>query len=491
MSKPDVKINPEFQQAYDDQMRFGLMLAEKADSQGGWASYFDKESDLWVENDSVRAGTAIMMENARRWKNSLDEATLALTVGGYRDFIYPIVRATFPNNPILDLVSVQPQTRKNGTIYWMNYIVGATRGQFKRGQTLFDANSGWSGAVGYTDERLYAESQGVTAASATQTGTLVENPVRAGTVELQFAGQTGGTVIVRDDGNGAFLLVDAAGTGFTVSSSAINYNTGVWTVVFSGSLTISGAITADYEMDGEGNDIRAQLDVEMQSAGVTAIRRALSMRISMESMQDFQSEYGMDLSSTIVTAASQAILADVGGEVVRDLWNMAGSPVATFDLTVPSGINRAEHFRDINYPIEVASGTITDLTQRGEATWLVVDQNGQNVLKTAGEQAGFIAAPDTYKGQGLVFIGTYNGRKVYRWKFMNSLPSASAYGNILLGYKGEDWWDTGYVHAPYQQFYTNGPDERADLTRRQAFAMRYAKKRINNYMYQRIGFTKS
>lgn len=488
MPDAEPKVNPEFQKAYEDQIRLGLRLAETADSQGGWASYFDKDSDLGIEDEIKRSHTAIMLENARRWKNSLDEATLAMTVGGYRDFIFPIVRASFPNNPILDLVSVQPQTRKNGTIYWMNYIVGATRGQFVRGQTIFDANTGWSGAVGYTDERIANESQGVTVNNATQTGTTTENPVRAGSVELQFA-ETGGPIIVRDDGNGAFILVDAGTTGVTVSSGLFNYNTGAWTITFSGALSASKAIVVDYEMDGEGNDVRAQLDIEMQSAGVSAIRRALSMRISMESMQDFQSEFGMDLSSTIVTAASQQILADVGGEVVRDLWNMAGTAVATFELNVPTGINRAEHFRDLNYPIEIASGTITDQTQRGEATWMVVDQNAQNVLKTAGEQAGFIAAPDTFKGQGLVFIGTYNGRKVYRWKFMSSLTGASSYGNILLGYKGEDWWDSGYVHAPYQQFYTNGPDERADLTRRQAFAMRYAKKRISTYMYKKIGFT--
>jgi hypothetical protein len=74
---------------------------------------------------------------------------------------------------------------------------------------------------------------------------------------------------------------------------------------------------------------------------------------------------------------------------------------------------------------------------------------------------------------------------------MSTFAGASAKGNILVGYKGADWWDTGYVHAPYQQFYTNGPDERADLTRRQAFAMRYAKKKINANMYKRVGLTES
>lgn len=475
----------EAQAEFKDTIAFGSRLAETADSQGGWASYFDEKSNLGIEDPIKRAHTAIMLENARRWMNSMDESTLSASVGGYRDFVYPIIRASFPNNPILDLVSVQPQTRKNGTIYWMNYIIGQTRGAFKRGETLFDANNGWNGRVGYTDERVYGDSVGTVVAAAAQTAQTSEFPIRAGTLELTIV-DGANTYLLRDDGNGGFVIADNGGGAKTLSSSSINYNTGAIALTFSAALAASGAIVSDYENDAEGNDIKAQVDVEMQSAGVTAIRRAIAMRISMESMHDFNQEFGMDLSQTIISAAAQQILADVGGEVVRDLWSMSGGAAASFSLAVPSGINRAEHFRDINYEIEIASGAINDATQRGEATWMIVDQNASNVFKTAGEQAGFVAAPDTNKGQGLVFIGTYNGKKVFKYKYLSTFPGASALGNILLGYKGEDWWDTGYVHAPYQQFYTNGPDERSDLTKRQAFAMRYAKKRINSSMYKRV-----
>ena len=229
----------------------------------------------------------------------------------------------------------------------------------------------------------------------------------------------------------------------------------------------------------------------MQSTGVTAKRRPISMRISMESMQDFQQEMGQDMGQTIVQGAAQMLLTDTGAEVVQDLWNMAGPAFQTFDTTPSVGLGRAEHFRDINYPIQQCSGQITDSTQRGEATWLIVDQNAANVLKTIGAPQ-FIAAPGmNSKAQGLVFIGTFDGLEVFRYKYMKTFAGASTFGNILVGYKGEDFWDTGYVWAPYQQLYTNGPDERADLTRRQAWAMRYAKKQINANMYVRIALTAS
>lgn len=486
MSDTDTELKKVASAARDEVIAYGLSLCERGEKEGGWAEYFDADKGLGMEDEIKKAQTAVMLENARRWIGSLDESTLALTVGGYRDFIFPIVRAAFPNNPINEIVSVQPQTRRNGTIYWMNYVIGQTRGQFKRGQTLFDANNGWTGRVGYTDEKILGESQTNTAAAAAQSGTLSETPVRANTVEISVTDGVD-TYVLRDNGNGG--LTKVSGGAKTISAATINYQTGAWAATFSAALAGAEAVAVDYESNQEGRYVKAQIDIEMQSAGVQALRRAISMRVSMESMQDFQAEFGQDISQTIITGAAQAILADVGGEVVRDLWDMAGTAVATFNIDVPAGINRAEHFRDINWEIQIASGAITDATQRGAATFLIVDQAAANVLITAGATGGFIKAGDDSKGQGLVFLGTFNGLRVYKYKYMSSFPNASSKGNILVGYKGDDWWDTGYVHAPYQQFYTNGPDERADLTRRQAFAMRYAKKRINANMYKRIALT--
>jgi len=483
-------IDPAATAAYNHTLQLGSYLSERSEDEGGWEHMFSKEDGLFIEDDVVRAQTAVMLENAKRWMTNMDEATLSLTTGGFKDHIFPIVRASFPNNPILDLVSVQPITQKNGTIFWLNYIIGRTRGQFARGDSLFDANVGWSGDIGYTDEQVVGESLGTSAAAAGQSFQVNETPVRAATVELTIAQGTG--IVLRDDGNGGFNLIDDGGTGLTLSSGSINYVTGAISLTFSAALAGGDAATADYGTDAEGQDVQAEIDVEIASTGVQAIRRAIRTRISIESMQDFRQQFGQDINSTVVTGAAQAILADVGGEVVRDLWNMAGAAVSDFDITVPSGISRAEHFRDIRFPIEQANGAIQDATQRGEATWMVVDQGGANVLRTMGNAGGFeAAAVDARRQQGLVLIGTYDGLPVYRYKFMSAFPGASGTGNILLGYKGPDFFDAGYVHAPYQQFYTNGPDERADLTRRQAWAVRYAKKRINNNTDKRVTLSAS
>ena len=483
MSKP-INVPKDLASERDDLIRHGLALTESTQASGGFADFFSKNDGTDIEDPILKAQTAVMMENASKWLGSLDESTMALTVGGYRDYVLPIVRASFPSSPINQLVSVQPMTRKNGTIYWANYVIGNTRGQFKRGQTLFDANNGWQGRVGYTDEQVVGESLGSAVANATQTGTLKEVPVRSGSAEITVV-NGGDTYLLRDNGNGG--LVKVSGGALTVSASAISYVTGAFSVTFSSALSAGGAITAGYTGDQESTYVPAQMDLEIQSAAMTATRRAIGLRVSMESMQDMKAEMGSDTAEILISGASQQILVDQAGHVLQDLWQLAGStPVATFDAAVPSGVNRAEHFRDINYELQLASGAITDATQRGEATWYVCDQKAANVLITAGVAGGFVAAPSTAKGQGLVFIGTFNGIPTYKYKFLNTFPGAAAGGNILVGYRGADWFDTGYVLAPFQQFYSSGPDNRADMTMRQSFAMRYATRAIQSAMYCKV-----
>lgn len=486
MSKTKINVPKEAVSEYDDIVRHGLALCESSQENGGFNDLISKNDGTWIEDDRLRAHTAVMLENAQKWLGSLDESTMALTVGGFRDYVLPIVRASFPSSPVNQLVSVQPMTRKNGTIYWLNYVIGQTRGSFQRGQTLFDANLGWQGRVGYTDEKVSGEVE-ATAASATQSGTLAETPVRPGSVEIVVT--TGsGSATLRDNGNGGLAVVGTNATGQNLTSGTINYVTGAFSAVFAASITTT-SVTASYQTNSEGQYVKPQMDLEIQSTGVQAVRRAIGIRVSMESMQDMKAEFGTDSAEFVISGASQQILADQAGEVLNDLMTMAGTPVATFDATVPSGVNRAEHYRDIAYELEIASGSIEDTTQRGSASWYVVDQKAANVLRTAGAAGGFVTAgPEVAKGQGLVFIGTFNGLPVFKYKYLNTLPNAVAGGNILVGYKGADWFDTGYVLAPYQMFYSSGPDNRADMTMRQSFAMRYATKRIAP-MYRLVGLT--
>lgn len=481
----------EARDAYAGTIATGMRLAERGEDQGGWGEYFS--GDLEIEDSVRRAHCAIMLENCRRWLHSMDEATRSVTVGGWMDYLYPIIRASFPNNPIYDLVSVQPQTKKVGQIFWLNYIIGRTIGQFAKGQRIFDASTGWSGQVGYTDESVVGESLPADTASATYGTTLAETPIRRNQTLITFD-NGGATVVVRDNGNGALLFVSGGGGIASVVSSAINYATGVFTVTFNAALAGTNAVTADYQYDGEGNIRLPQIDVELAASSITAIRRAVSLKYNIEALQDFNAEFGMNLDQVMVSGCSQALIADTAGEVVQDLWEMAGGAVATFVASAynpaTAGYSRREFFGDILYPLNQGSQAIYDATQKGEASWLIVDSPAAIILETMGRPTYEPVAENTSKQQGLVKIGTLNGRwAVYRYIQMTNFTGAVAGGNILMGFKGPDFWDAGYVWAPYQALYMSPKDQRADLAVRQAFAQRYGKKRVNNSMYKRVTIT--
>ena len=173
---------------------------------------------------------------------------------------------------------------------------------------------------------------------------------------------------------------------------------------------------------------------------------------------------------------------------------MAGAAVASFQISTfnpaTAGYSRREFFGDVLYPLNQASQSIYDGTQKAEGTWLIVDSPAATVLETLGRPMFEPAPGATKKQQGCVFIGTLNNQwRVYRYIQMANFPTATGTGNILMGFKGPDFWDAGYVWAPYQALYMSPKDRRADLATRQAMAMRYGKKRVNTAMYKRVSLT--
>lgn len=468
--------------AYESTIQTGLYLCEREEKEGGWAEYFD--GDLDIADPVLKSQTAVMLENCRTWLGTMHESVRAVQVGGWLDYLYPIIRASFPNNPLHELVSVQPQTKRVGLIFWLNYVIGRTKGDFLKGEKLFDASTGWSGRTGYTDETVSNEVLAAAQASADYSAQLNEYPLRRGQLMIEFNADN---VVVRDNGNGEFVVVSGAAT---IASSSLNYQTGKADITFAAPLT-AGAVTCTYQFDGEMQEDLPQIDVEIASSSIEAIRRAVSLKYSTEAAQDFQAEFGMSLDQVIVSGCSQALIADTCGEAIKDMWLMSGAAVSSFSASTydpaTAAYTRREFFGDLLFPINQASTAIYDGTQKAEGNWLVVDTTVETILTTMGRPTFEPAAGNTSKQQGCVFIGTLNGKyRVYRYAPMAKFPGASPTGNMLMGYKGPEFWDAGYVWAPYQALYTSPKDQRADLTTRQALAMRYGKKRVNTAMYKRV-----
>ena len=481
---------------YEGTIQAGLRLAETSEAQGGWAEYFCESDagDLRIEDPILRAQTAIMLENAKRQLArqcggrvnaqglmEVNEATMSAMVGGFSDYIFPIIRAGFPTNAINDLVSLQPTTRRHALIMYWNWIIASNKGKYVQGQRLFDAMTGPADTgYGYTSELIEDEKvdEG-TGASAVASGTVKYHDgggVRPGTVMIT-AIVAGSPVVASDNGNGGWL------GGLT---GTINYRTGVFTITFGGNIDVSTDVLAIYRYDSEGSDMLPEVDVQITSASVETERRAMKINYSQESVQDIMAEFGIALEPAIIRAASETMNMEIARQLIEIMWSVA-DVVATFPLTPPSSnYSQQQHFGDVGYKLNKASNRIESNTQTGYGNWIVVDEGGDNLLKSL--PAGmFKKSPRPANVRGLHFIGTLNDQyRCYKELSISNKAGASAHGNMLMGFKGTQFYEAGLVWSPYHLMYQTGTLQTANFMNQKGMASRYATKMVNRNMFVRI-----
>lgn len=498
-----MRIDPNTLAYSNDAIAVGNRLADIPESKGGWAEYFDPKRGLDITDSYLRGSTAVMLENAKRWmigfckgrigtdgSVQMNEAIRAVALGGYSDYLFPIIRASFAQNAVNDLVSVQPTMRRVATVTHMNWIYGSTKGGISKGTTLSDALTGIPFTAGgsaaqadYTSQRVTAEI--ITASTTTtQTASLtwVGQGIIPGSVSISATMSTGAAVLV-DNGSGGFIVV--SGT-VTISSSSINYATGAISITTSAA-TFDSGVTTNYVFNSEGAP-GPEVQVTLRQVSKETERRNLSLNYSAEAAFDFSQEYGTSIESIVNSGASELINMEIANQLVREMWNVA-PVVSNFSLTVPSGVTLKHYFEGLMYQLEQASSNILLRTQRGGGgNWLIVDTGAANILASLGSDM-FKRAPSASTGNvsGVHYFGELGGRyKVYRSLFLRNESGASSYGNILMGWKGNGWEQAGLVYAPYQTFYTTDTLTTSDFVSQKGYAARYAVVWANRNFYARI-----
>lgn len=500
---PDIIVDRS-QGIYEGMIRAGNRLADTPEEEGGWAPYFgitEDGTDLTIEDPIMRSHTAIMLENCKQWmadlcrprqtaegRMVLDEATRSALVGGFSDYLFPIIRAAFPTNPINELISVQPTNRRTATVIYWNYMIGTSKGNYVKGQRIFDAQVGRQDTgFHYSDETIEGENPGAVRSNsnATLTGTLTFHTgggLRPNTVQIVADTTTAGTArVFYDTGNGGFTS-----PGLTISAGSINYMTGVFAITLSGDTFSSDTTTtATYEWDSEASCDLPEMDLQITTSTATTQRRAMKINYSIEAMQDVMAEMGVALEPNLIQACAEQMNYEIARQIIHELWINAPI-IATWPITGPTNFSQQQYFGDIVYVLNRASNSIWERTQKAYANWMVVDSGAATVIQSLPNNM-FVAAPSAGAQQGLFFIGTLQGQwRVYKDLLLKNEPGASAYGNILLGYKGNNFFDAGFVWAPYQLLYTTDSIPTPCFTVQKGMATRYATKMVNPNMYAKI-----
>lgn len=466
------------------QQRTGEQLAR-----GVWAPFLKKIPER------KKPLIAFLMENERNWLNNLDEETRVAQIGSFEKFIFPMIKAVYPNLVSTDLVSVQPMQSPSSLIFYRDSRFGSNKGATKQGDLLFSARTGWNDAAGFNyssevvqDETIDSSADG----SATPLGgsgtPTTYKPIRPGSLVVTYTAADGTTIkTLTDDGAGGLL----GGAGELANSgNSVSYSTGVIKTTFASShYPASGyPITVTYDYNSEGSTQIPQVDIVLTSTPVTARTRKLGARWSIEAAAQLKAVHGLEAETEIVTDMANDMRIEVDREVITDLLNLATAnnnagtiPVTQFSKAAPTNTTLYLHRQSFIYSIIEASNKIFSATRRHQANWILCGVNVANIVM--GQEGQQFQSAGTVQGSGVQYIGTLSG--LYRI-YMDPYIDADT---AIVGYKGDSMLDSGFVYAPYIPFYSTPTIYLDDFLGRKGLLTSYGKKPVNGLFYGLLQLT--
>lgn len=420
-----------------------------------------------LDDDWVRAGTALMLENTRQFFDSMDETTRLVNIGDFQKYAFNMVRALFPSLAAHEIASVQPMAGPVSIVFFMKFIYNRTKGSAIAGQDIIENPN-----ESYSSELIDIEQLGSGDGIAVNfTGNLSFTPVRPGTVQIEAGAQT-----ITDDGNGN--LVGDIGVG----TNTIDYATGAFDLDFAAAPALGDAINAQYSYDFEANDDLPDVDLTLTSSPVTAITRKLRTRWSVEAQQDLKNLHGLDAEIEQVAGITSELKFEIDREVVRDIKNITLNTVTAFDRSPPAGISFTEHKLLFVDKLIEASNEIFNSTQRAVGTWINAGVNVSSIIESL---PGFVSAGKPANTRGIYKTGRLNGQWDV-WKdptYPGTSRNSVDINGYTMGYKGVSMWEVGYIFAPYILAFTTPTVMLDDFIGRKGIASRYGKKAIDGRFF--------
>lgn len=431
-------------------------LNEAKELEGRWGKTGLLEG---IEDRYIRSATAVLLENQRLINET---STGTDDIAQFKRISIPLVRRIYPQLIANKVVSVQPLLGPTGLVYYLRFRYssnkGATRGADNNsGFPGDDANSLMQTADGTANLDIYYSHQYVQNESTnTDAGTLVTStyaplehtPILGGTVTgTVYVGSTAvQTFVVSSAGVFTFTNINSPAVYARPTGSTLNTSTGELVLTWwdGASNTAPGAnhVVISYEYNMECQQDLPEINLVIESEEIAAKTRKLKAVWSYEAQQDLRSQHNLDAEAELTAVLAQEINLEIDREVLTDLRNNAGT-VSAWDFNTALGETIKEKYESLYIKVVEVSNVIHRKTLRGGANWLVTSPEVASIFETA--TAGFAPAPsETFTSSlGIQYVGSVNNR----WRLYKDplFPS----NQILMGYKGDSYMDSGYFYCPY------------------------------------------
>lgn len=493
-------------------------------------------------NDTIKNNMAMILENqAKQLVTESSQTGGGIASQGHftagvgeqwAGIALPLVRKVFGQIAAKEFISVQPMNLPSGLVFFLDFQYGNNKAPFKAGKSLYGDTTSAEQPFGNTTEGGFYGA-GRFGYSINNTGSLVSGmtvaPVSApaSIANVNFDSRYSASLAnYKTYSVTASELKNADWTGIrgfalTSGGTAINlpqfttFNGQVVTFVYDSTagtpdkvefqLQPTDQYRGDFE-DGNGS-LNAdnepsieipEINIQMKSSAITAKTRKLKAVWTPEFAQDLNAYQNVDAEAELTGMLSEYISLEIDLEILDMLMTnaAAGSEVwsaknnTSIDGTTGVVTNtlgfynsQGQWFQTLGTKVQKLSNVIHQKTMRGGANFLVVSPAVSTILESI---PGFAASTDgdvsksTY-AFGAQKVGNLNGKyKVYKNPYMTE-------NVILMGYKGNQFLETGAVFAPYiPLIMTPLVYDPETFTPRKGLLTRYAKKMVRPEYYATI-----
>jgi hypothetical protein len=258
----------------------------------------------------------------------------------------------------------------------------------------------------------------------------------------------------------------------------------------------------------QGTDINIpEVNLELKSEPIVAKTRKLKAVWTPELAQDLNAYHSIDaeaeltallseyvsmeidleIMDMLITAApsltTEAWSAVIGRDIIKGANDSAGLPTFTVnnDSTNRTAYVKSTWFSTLGNKIQKVSNKIHQLTLRGGANFLVVGPDVATILESI---PGYVVNTDGDSAKfamGVSRVGSFASRfQVYKNPYMQE-------NTILMGFRGNNFLETGAVYAPYIPLVqTPLVYDPVNFTPRRGVLTRYAKKVVRPEFYGKI-----
>jgi hypothetical protein len=500
-----------------------VMLAETRQLKAKW----DKTGLLEGMKERDQHSMAVLLENQA--KQLLDEATQTGTSAGSEEWsgvALPLVRRIFGEIASKEFVSVQPMNLPSGLIFFLDFKYGSTVGANPNftGESLFGGTGDLFGRTDSATNGLYGN--GRFGYSVNHTGSVVSGcAVTSGSYaaigfDTAVSASAGNSIKTVSVPTASLLGADLeAVKSFTVSGTAITEVYNAFTTVAGGNVVFyvkhtgnasTVAATVDFSVQpvsynrGDFEDTQAgvvgsdiaipEIDLELKSEAIVAKTRKLKAVWTPELAQDLNAYHSIDAEAELTSMLSDYISLEIDLEIL-DMLKANALTVDYWSATVGQEYNNGTWalgtntlayqkntwFQTLGVKLNKVSNKIHQLTLRGGANFIVASPDVCTILESI---PGFVVNADKDAMQfaaGVTAVGSMSNRyTVYKNPYMTS-------NEILMGYRGNNFLETGAVYAPYVPLImTPLVYDPQNFTPRRGVMTRYAKKMVRPEYYGKI-----